>query len=405
MDLGRTWIGQIGTVSPTTDKLIVDAAKLLRYLLLFDLVIVQSIRLREFSALANVFGSEGLTALLRSGAIRILCHPVTMGQTGQSNIGGRTTPLPLGSYSFRAVSGTERKKYLHGCFENVKPGGGLTHKESIRLKHEIAARLIEPMDTVPKEMEEQLLSDLRSSAPQLSTALSVELRRAHGISVTPTELMLEIHEVDEQDFLVQSSLQRLTPLEEQTRHETIERALLAVGGLNQRLAEMNGYKALTDFWYRDLCVLDSKFRHLAQLVEPEREDRALATILALPGLPDITEALARGQVDIERFLEIRGSPDGQEFRRWFRGQGPDDLAMLREQWGRLRHRLGAWIGTPTGKGVRFVVSNGLGLVPGAGIVASTIDSFLLEKWLPQSQPLSFLQHSYQSIFRDPYDYK
>ena len=279
LDFGKTWIGRIGTISPDADEIVVDTAKLLRYLLLFDEVIVQSTRLREFNVLASVFGAQGLTALLRSGGIRVLCDAVTIGQTGQSDIGGRINPLPLGSYSFRWLREADRKTYLHGCFENVKSGRGLTYKESKRLKHEIATRLVEPEDTVPMEMEEQLLADLRSSVPHLSTALSVELRRNHGISARPSELRLNVHEVCERDFRVESNLPHLTSLDEITRHKAIERALLAVGGLNQRLAEMNGYNALTDFWYRDLPVLGSKFRYFREL-GPERQDRALATVLA-----------------------------------------------------------------------------------------------------------------------------
>ena len=400
MEFGQAWIGSIGTVPPDADEIVVDTAKLLRYLLLFDEVIVQSIRLREFSVLGSVFGSQGLTALLRGGAIRVLCHPVTTGQTGQSNVCGRTNLLPLGSYSFQSVTGADRKTYLHECFQNVKPSHGLTHKESKRLKHEIAARLVEPVDTVPKEMVEQLRADLRSSAPHLSTALSVELRRNHGISAKPSELTLNVHEVCEGDFHVESNLQRLTSLDELARHKVIERALLAVGGLNQRLAEMNGYNALTDFWYRDLPVLGSKLRYLRGF-DPERHDRALATVLALPGLPDLTEVLSRGQVDIKRFLDIRQSADGEAFRRWIRNPGPDGVAALRDQWGSLRSRLGAWVDTPVGKGLRLLVSSGDAVVPGAGIAAGAIDRFLLQRWLPRSQPLSFLLHSYQSIFRDP----
>ena len=212
MNFGKTWVGRISTNSPDTNEIAVDTAKLLRYLLLFDEVIVQSIRLCEFSVLGSVFGSQGLTALLRSGGIRVLCDAVTIGQTGQSEIGGRINPLPLGSYSFRSVREADRKTYLHECFQNVKPSRGLTYKESKRLKHEIAARLVEPVDTVTKEMEEQLLADLRASVPHLSTALSVELRCNHGISASPSELTLNVHEVCERDFHVEPRLQHLTNL-------------------------------------------------------------------------------------------------------------------------------------------------------------------------------------------------
>ena len=401
LHLGQTWIGHIATVS-VGDDIAVDAAKLLRYLLLFDRVIIHSVRLREFGALARTLGVSGLSALLRNGAIRVHCHALTMAQTGQSNIGGRTTPLPLGSYSFRSLLHADRRTYLHKCFQNVKPGRGLTYKESKRLKRDIANRLIDPTDTVRHEMDDQFLSDLRSSAPQISTALSMELKRNYAIAASPSDLGLKIHEFSERDFRVESNLELVTKLDDLARHKAIEQALLAVSGLNQRLAEMNGYSALTDFWYRDLPVLGSKLRYLSELA-PERQDRALATILALPGLPDVANALAQGRVDMERFLEVRDSPDGQQFRRWFRNGRPDDVETLRHQWGTIQNKLGGWLATPPGKALRFVMSTGAGLLPVVGVVVSAIDNFLLEGWLPQSQPLTFLQHSYRSIFRPPGD--
>ena len=373
---------------------------MLRHLILFDRVIVQSARLREFSVLGSTFGAQGLTALLRSGAVGILCDVLTTGQVGQSSLGGRARPLPPGSYSFRSVTGADRKAYLHRCFQNVAPRPGLTHKESKRLKHEIATRLVEPAAGVPKAMEQQLLADLRASAPHLATALSVELRRTHGLVTTPAALRLRVREIAEGDFRVESTLQRRSTLDEPARHKTVERALLAAGGLNQRIAQMNAYEAMTDFWCRDLSVLGTKLHHLHQLA-PERLDRALATVLALPGLPDIETALARREVDVERLLAIRESREGQEFRRWFRGQGSYEFEALKEEWESLRSRLGAWITTPTGRTMRFLTSTGAGLVPGLGIATGAIDSFLLERWLPRSQPLFFLRHSYRSIFRRP----
>ena len=395
--LGETWLGHIFTGSGD-EEFAVDTAKLLRYLLLFDRVIIHSSRLREFSILASDLGPTGLSALLKSGTIRVLCHALTTAQVGQSDIGGRNTPLPNGSYSFRAISTADRKDYLHGCFQNVKTNRELTYKQSIRLKGEIASILVDPVESVRKDTEDQLLSDLRCSVPHFVTALVLELRRDYGISVKPTDLTLDIHEFNERDFRVESNLHTLMTLDEFACHKVTERALLTVGGLNQRMAEMNGYSAMTDFWYRDLSLLDKKLRYLAHIA-PEERDRALATVLALPGLPDVAQAVSEGRFDIERFLEIRDSEDGREFRRRFRGRGPDDIALLTDRWEGLRSKLGAWIGTPRGKMVRFLVSTGAGLIPVAGLAAGAVDSFWLEKWLPRSQPLAFLQHSYRSVFR------
>ena len=68
MHFGQTWIGHIATVS-ANDTIAVDAAKLLRHLLLFDQVIVHSIRLREFSSLAATLGGPSLSVLHKSGAL------------------------------------------------------------------------------------------------------------------------------------------------------------------------------------------------------------------------------------------------------------------------------------------------------------------------------------------------
>lgn len=401
MKLGRTWFGRISTYLGD-DDVTVDTAKLLRYLLLFDRVIVHSSRLLEFPTLARELGAGGLSALLRSGAIGVHCHALTTAQTGQSDIGGRTRPLPHGSYSFRSISEAGRKAYLHSCFKNITPSRDLPYKQCKRLKRDIADKLVDPVDSVRKEMEEQLLSDLRASVPQFRTALSVELQRNFGNSVEPSDLTLKIHEFSERDFRVESSLYRVTTLDDLARHKATERALLAVGGLNQRLAEMNGYSAVTDFWHRDLPVLDRKLRYLSEFA-PERRDQALAKLLTLPGLPDIAEELAQGGVEIERFLEIRASPEGQQFRQWLQSLGPDDVEELEAQWGRFCNKLGAWIAAPRGKALRFLISTGAGLLPVAGVAVSAVDRFLLEKWLPHSQPLTFLQHFYTSIFRAPGD--
>ena len=103
----------------------------------------------------------------------------------------------------------------------------------------------------------------------------MELKRNYEIPVKPTDLSLRIHEVSEGDFHVESNLELLTTLDDLARHKAIEQALLAVSGLNQRLAEMDGYGALTDLWYRDLHVFGSKLRYFSELA-PEHHDRALA---------------------------------------------------------------------------------------------------------------------------------
>jgi hypothetical protein len=68
----------------------------------------------------------------------------------------------------------------------------------------------------------------------------------------------------------------------------------------------------------------------------------------------------------------------------------------------LRARIGAVLHTGIGKGLRFVVSTGLGTIPPigvvAGAVAGAVDSFLIDRVLPGSGVYTFVNRMYPSIF-------
>jgi hypothetical protein len=53
--------------------------------------------------------------------------------------------------------------------------------------------------------------------------------------------------------------------------------------------------------------------------------------------------------------------------------------------------------------MRFIVSNGLSFVPGvsalAGLGASAIDTFILDRIAPKDAVVSFLSENYRSLFK------
>jgi hypothetical protein len=59
-------------------------------------------------------------------------------------------------------------------------------------------------------------------------------------------------------------------------------------------------------------------------------------------------------------------------------------------------------GSTGGKFVRLATTTGIGLIPGvglaAGIAASAIDSFLVDRVLPKSGVVAFLTETYPSLF-------
>ena len=274
-------------------------------------------------------------------------------------------------------------------------------KQERKLVREIASHLIEPVAAVPVLTGKQFHADLIANAPYVATSLSVAVKREFGQEAADA-VTIRVAPIDEQDFTVQSNLQSLTRITELESHKLIERALLAVSGINQRLAEMQSYDALANFWYRDLPILDGKLRFLQNLVAPETLDQRLATVVNLPALPDLVQSMSTGQFNVERFLEIRLSDEAAAFR------------ALASASGQFRHSAAARVVREPPRAHRPSHSkhdraghprcNHDGTWPrtGANIAAAgleLVDAFLLERLFGHSSaPLAFLLGHYRSVF-------
>lgn len=409
MLLTNKWLGAIGTIDHQ-DRMSVDVPRLVRHLLIFDQVTIQSARFREFGGLLKAFGFDGTIELLRSGALRVLCERLTVGQTGQcAGIDARVRKglLPLHSYSFSPVeAGIDRRAHVGECFENVRSLDGLSFRQEKALVREIAGRLIEPVETIKSDMIEQLRCDLQQNAPHIETAIRIEVGRRYGVAAANAPIKSSIKPIDDEDVIAITNLTEVLRISQEESHDIIQTALLAVGGLNQRIAEMKHYSTLVNFWYRDLPVLGAKLSQLQSAAAPEAIDRRLSEVLALPVLPDLAAAMDSGEFDMRKFLEVRSSDDGKAFRAWIQTAGPGDVAELRERASAYRARLSVAFQSAGARIARLVVTTGLGLVPlfdaAGGAALGILDGFVIDRLLGKTPaPCAFLLHEYASVFRRP----
>ncbi len=87
----------------------------------------------------------------------------------------------------------------------------------------------------------------------------------------------------------------------------MEKGLLAVGGLHQRLAEMKEYTAISGFKGAELPVFEKKLEFLSSTVFPdaEVEIKRMKRVLTIAGFGDLEELITKRQVDLYKLLEIR----------------------------------------------------------------------------------------------------
>jgi hypothetical protein len=128
-------------------------------------------------------------------------------------------------------------------------------------------------------------------------------------------------------------------------------------------------------------------------------------VLTIKGFDDLDELIAEGKVDLVKLLEIRDSRECREFRDWLWSADFYTDAEIEEQVNSLRDKLAWFVRGPQGKALRWLASARIGVGTGdvAGAIGGALDTFLLEKILPNSGPLSFISNMYPTIFvgREP----
>ena len=339
--------------------------------------------------LTRAIGDDGLEQVFATGALKIYCESYTIGQFGQAradlNFSDNNKRLPLGSYSFSVIRVRGQEEKIERELSNLSPG----------LQDQARRHLALMADGFSSRVFEGFYGDLRSKPEVLKAAVEIELRRQ---GIKPKRFDLKLEETEKEDFLVHNSLGHEYGLSEQTTHHLIERALLAVGGLNQRFVEMMDHSALSGIIEADMPLLQGKLSVVADLTRSANHERRFDRVLSITNLP--TAIFGETRIDVQKLLRVRESDECRAFRDWLSKSDSLSDAELKERLVGLNSRIREAVNSKLGKAIRFLVSNGLGLLgPLTGFTASAVDSFVLDRLAPRDSVLSFLSENYRSLFK------
>lgn len=257
MSMAHTLLAPVAIQAKDNTVVSVDLGSFVRRILLFDTYVLQSVWLNDVKLLRQSFGDSGLIQLFQSGALKLYCESFTIGETGRARadlrLAGNNKRLPLGSYSFSVlrVQGQQQK------IERELAGFGPS------LQSEAASSLLYiDQQGFTKQVFDGFYADLRGTSEIVKRAVEIELR---GLGIKPKQLRVEIEEIDSEDFKAVHNLQSQYGLSEAKSHDVILKSLLAIGGLNQRFAEMIVHSALSGITDDDLPLLQGKLKLVAGL--------------------------------------------------------------------------------------------------------------------------------------------
>lgn len=405
MDIQKRFVGPCARPVDDEREIVIRGGDLATTLLLFENYTLESCKLLEFPQLIDLFGFDSVMELVKSRSLKIKCDVnliVVLGETKELIRTGKWL-----EYDFTFVRAANHEEYTRRCRSKITTSHHLNRKQLQKLRGEIAVKIDKdagkPPDVNSPELKaiRNFLQEASENHPNVKRACATELKERHGIKISPNDFSLIIHRLDSERLKAETDIPKLLNIDEYQTHEVIKYALLRMSSINDRFGLMERYKALTGLNDFDLPVFEGRYEFFAHEINPTKDINRLNRVMHIKGFPDFNELAERGQLKLDKILEIRETNECKEFREWLSGIDTATDEEIEERINSIRGRIGNFLGRITGKSVRFLVSTGLGFVPGGaliGLSASVVDTFLLEKFFPTSGPIAFLNKKLPSAF-------
>jgi hypothetical protein len=374
---------------------------LIRRLILFEQVVIDSYAMRELPALITALGTDPFVKLLESGAVRIKADGWTFAEIGNGGLipGRGKSPLPHLHYALSPVVPHDREAHIKLCLGEIR-GMTLGKRTSMKVRHAIVDSLVPFPEDAGRKSLDALPRDLTRNLNLVYNATAAALASKAGHSVSDDDFEIQIEQVDDIVYSAETDIGARFALSDDETDKIVQDALLAISGLNQRLEEIEAYRAIIGFRDNELTLAQDKLAFLVREVAPDVQEERFERVITLAGLPDPESAA--GTVDVDKLLDARNTEELREFRHWLRTLDEATDAEIEARVTGVRAKLSTAVHSPGGQAARFLATNGVSFIPFvgpiAGIALSAADQFLLEKLLPEPGPVSFIGSTYRSIF-------
>jgi hypothetical protein len=396
MHVRQSILGEIGTRSGQTITS-VDVGALVRRLILFDKVILKSFRLREAPFLARTFGTAGFSTLLKSGLLQFSCNFNSI-ITDLSRDGVRH--LPIQHFSFARAYAANPDVDLRAELRCLQGITSLKNLERYSLEEAIWDSLAREPVTYGDDLLKQIDSDFRSNTPALRAAVVGKLQaELDPNQLKAADIIMSVEETATRVFRIKNNLSDSFGFSPEKSHAILQGAVSAVANLDQRLADMQAHSAITGFLDAEAPILFGKLAGVLSPMNPRIAEGQFERVIELAEVPDFKPGQ---KVNVELLIKVRDSAECREFREWLATLGDVTDNVIKEMVASIKSKIAQLAGSTSGKFVRLATTTGIGLIPGvglaAGIAASAIDSFLVDRVLPKSGVVAFLTDAYPSLF-------
>ncbi len=167
---------------------------------------------------------------------------------------------------------------------------------------------------------------------------------------------------------------------------------------------MEAFNSLVGFKPEEVSPLDRKMDFLIGKLSHEIHSDKFQKILFAKGLPDFSQAATGGRIDLVKLLGITESRECIDFRTWLWSQETINPDQLKERFEAFSQKFKDCRQTEVAKTIYWLVSNGLGLIPKIGILASLglsfYDDILAKDVLPKGGAITFINNKLPTVYKE-----
>ena len=212
-----------------------------------------------------------------------------------------------------------------------------------------------------------------------------------------------VQETDKNIFTAHTNLDRFLNKNLHELHELISPHIASFTGTNFSLGVMAEINATTSLSPSAARITKRRTDLLGRLLRGNDSRETFSRILELADIPILKPGT---MVNAERILELQGSTECKEFRKWLKSATDvetEELEQLLRGW---KYRLGRIAHSPIVSVMSWLITTGLSLIePITGISLSAAEKFIVERLLPEPGPLAFIKGPYKRLIKKSAKYR
>ncbi|HTR90356.1 MAG TPA: hypothetical protein VMI73_01290 [Trebonia sp.] len=225
----------------------------------------------------------------------------------------------------------------------------VSFKESKKIRSALASNLLEYSpeagEAGVKDANDEILRHSPAVLEAVRHVVSADMQRDIG-----RDFMFSAEDLSgDGDICITSDLADRLGITAQKEHELVERAILAVAGMDQRIRLMESFEAVTGFRQSDMPVFQQKLSFLMSQLDPDIYESNLERVITIGNLPGFADLPPDPTIDAKKILQLRSDAGCHELRAWLRNIDSETDEEINDRFNGLRENMSWLAGGRTGR--------------------------------------------------------